>query len=264
MNFTVSLFRKVFPPLFFLGIFIAAWHLVTLWAKIPAYLLPTPLEVWEAGWSRRADLISAVSLTGAEAACGFLCSLIVGTISAFLLAQSRWLRMGLYPYAIFLQTVPIIAIAPLIVTWCGTGFGSVCLVAFIVSVFPILANATSGLLSIEPGLEELFRLHGSNRWNRLVKLQLPSAVPSIITGARTASGAAVIGAIVGEFFAGYGSEHFGLGYFIRMTSEQLKTSLLFACVLASTCLGIVIFSAVSFVGSHVLRKWYDVPDEQAW
>lgn len=259
-----SLVLQIGSPLLFLALFVAGWQLATSWWDIRPYLLPKPMAVAQAAWQQSRELMSASLITAAEAVCGFLMSLVVGTCAAFLLAQSRLFRSGLYPYAIFLQTVPMIAVAPLIVTWFGTGFLSVCLVSFIVSLFPVLANATSGLLSASPGLRELFQLYGASRFTRLFKLQLPSAVPAIITGARTASGAAVIGAIVGEFFAGYGSQHFGLGYYIRANSEMLKTDRLFAAVLACTAVGVVIFGAISWVGDWILRTWYDVtPDQTA-
>jgi len=151
-----------------------------------------------------------------------------------------------------------VAVAPLIVLWSGTGFRSVVIVSFIVSLFPVVTNGTAGLTAIDPDLIDLFQLHGASRWQTLVKLRLPSAVPSIVTGARTASGLAVIGTIVGEFFVGYDpSQWFGLGYLIQQASDQLKTDLLFGAVLLSTLLGLVVFLAVGGVGATILRRWDD-------
>jgi NitT/TauT family transport system permease protein len=183
----------------------------------------------------------------------------VGTLIGLVFSQSPVIRSSGYPYAIFLQTVPIIAIAPLIVVWFGRGFASVVLVGFIISVFPIITNATAGLTAVDPDLLDFFRLHNASRWQLLWKLRLPNAVPHIITGAKTASGVAVIGAIVGEFFAGMPGQRFGLGYLIRQKSDMLKTDELFAAVVAATLLGVVIFTAVSVVGATILSRWYDQP-----
>lgn len=152
--------------------------------------------------------------------------------------------------------MPIVAIAPLIVVWFGYGFQSVALIAFIISLFPIITNATTGLTSIDRDLVDLFELHSANRWQVLFKLRLPSAVPYLVTGARVSSGMAVIGAIVGEFFAGYGGSQDGLGYVIMRATNLLKTDELFAAVIASTALGMAVFAVVNIAGATVLSRWY--------
>jgi NitT/TauT family transport system permease protein len=183
-------------------------------------------------------------------------SLAVGVLIAVVFSQSAIVRRSFFPYAIFFQTVPIEAIAPLIVLWSGTGFRSVVLVAFIVSVFPIITNATAGLTSIDPDLLDLFRLHGASRWQTLVKLRFPGAVPSTVTGAKTSSGLAVIGTIVGEFFVGYDpSEHFGLGYLIQESTTQLKVDLVLCAVLLATLLGLIVFGTVNLIGALVLKRY---------
>jgi NitT/TauT family transport system permease protein len=216
------------------------------------------MNVSAAGVANAAKLAKATGVTAAGAVCGFVMSVIFGTLIAVIFSQSALIRRSFFPYAIFLQTVPIVAVAPLIVLWSGTGFRSVVIVSFIVSLFPVVTNGTAGLTAIDPDLIDLFHLHGASRWQTLVKLRLPSAVPSIVTGARTSSGLAVIGTIVGEFFVGYdASERFGLGYLIQQSSEQLKTDLLFGAVLLSTLLGLVVFLAVGGIGATILRRWDD-------
>lgn len=250
-----SLLLTVAPPCVLAALVCGLWQWATWALEMPRYLLPGPVQVARAAWNEGAALWSASVRTGAEAVCGWALSLAAGLLLSLGFSQSRIIRNSMYPYAIFLQTVPIVAIAPLIVTWCGTGFQSVVLVSLIVSLFPIITNGTAGLTQVDRGLLEVFQLYGAGRWQTLCKLRLPHAMPYIVTGARTSSGVAVIGAIVGEFFAGYGSEEFGLGYFIMHTAQQLKTDLLFACVLASTLLGLLIFSATSGLGALILRHW---------
>ncbi|QDU39158.1 Putative aliphatic sulfonates transport permease protein SsuC [Maioricimonas rarisocia] len=251
-----GLLSVLMPPLLLLLLVLAVWHTLTVALEIESFLLPAPLDVVRAGWGDAALFLKAGFRTGAAAVGGFLASLIVGCVAACLFAQSVWIRRSCYPYAIFLQTVPIVAIAPLIVVWCGYGMQSVILVSFIVSLFPIITSATTGLLSVDPDLLDLFRLYDARRLTVLWKLRLPSAVPYIVSGARTSSGLAVIGAIVGEFFTGYGSSSYGLGYLIMQSSTLLKTDRLFAAVFVSTLLGLAVFGAVSSIGTAILRHWY--------
>jgi NitT/TauT family transport system permease protein len=247
--------REVLPPAVLFGLVLLAWQLATTTFGVSEFLIPKPASVWQAATVKGAELRSATLMTAAAALSGFAASLIVGTLIAFAFSQARIIRTSCYPYAIFLQTVPVVAIAPIIVTWFGYGFQSVVIVAFLLSLFPIITNATTGLTSAERELVELFQLYGATRWQRLWKLQLPTAVPWILTGARTASGLSVVGAIVGEFFAGASSERSGLGYAIRAKLEAVKQAELFAAVFASTLLGVAIFSAVSLAGATLFARW---------
>ncbi len=248
--------RTVGPPL---GVFLSLlvlWHAATVALSLSRYLLPGPVEVFRQALENGRTLMNATLLTGAAALAGFLLSLTVGCLIGFAFSQWPGIRRSLYPYAIFLQTVPIVAIAPLIIIWFGTGLQSVILVSFIVSLFPVITNATAGLTTLDRDLAALFQLYGASRWQTLVKLRLPAAVPFVIAGARTSSGLSVIGAIVGEFFAGYGARQFGLGYLITLTSGQLKTAYLFAAILCSTALGLAMFGAVGGAGEAILKRWY--------
>ena len=255
------LLQTALPPLALFALVAAIWQWCVVAYKLKPYLLPSPLAVG-AALIRDASLLgNAVTYTGAAALLGFGASLVLGTLIAFAFSQSRVLRNSGYPYFIFLQTVPIVAIAPLIVRWYGNGFQSVVLVAFILSLFPILSNATQGLLQIDPDLLDLFRLNNASRWQILVKLRFPSAVPSICTGARTASGLAVVGSIVGEFFVGQSTTHYGLGYLIEVTNSNAQLDRLFASVLTSTLFGITIFALINLVSTTIVSRWYDGPVE---
>ena len=244
------------PPAVLFVLVLFGWHLGTELSGVERYLLPPPSAVAQAAWEDRGMLVNAIALTSASAVCGFLLSLTVGTCIAIVFSFSRLVRTSCYPYAIFMQTVPIVAIAPLIVVWFGYGFRSVVLVAFIISLFPIITNATTGLTSIDQDLLDLFRLHNASRSQLLFKLQLPLAVPYIVTGARISSGMAIVGSIVGEFFTGYGSANFGLGYLIMQSTNLLRTDELFAAVLASTGLGVIVFALVNLIGATILVRWY--------
>lgn len=255
-----QLLRKTLPPIITLVLVVIAWDLVVRIWRLPPFLLPSPENVVAAAWKKRQALSSATAITALAAFCGFLSSLLIGTLIAFGFSQSRAIRASGYPYAIFLQTVPVVAIAPLIVNWFGNGLQSVIIVAFIVSLFPVITNATTGMLSVDPDLLDLFRLHRASRWQQWIKLRLPNAVPHILTGARTASGLSVIGSIVGEFVVGYGNQWVGLGYLITTAQSQLKTADLLASVFASTLLGLSIFAAMNVLSQTVLARWYDLSE----
>ncbi len=245
----------VAPPMLFSVLVVLAWHGVVTLFDIRPYLLPGPMDVLHAVSVHLPTLIGAAALTAQAALAGFLLSFFVGFLVAVLFSQSRLAERSLYPYAIFLQTVPIVAIAPLIVLWIGHGLAGVVAVSFIISLFPIIANTTAGLTSVDTELLDLFALNEASRWQVLIKLRVPHAVPAMLTGARISCGLSVIGAIVGEFFAGYGTQDFGLGYLIILTNAQTKTPYLFASVLFSTGLGLIFFSAVAALSSKTLDRW---------
>jgi NitT/TauT family transport system permease protein len=223
---------------------------------MPAYLLPPPSAVALAAAGQIGDLTLAAVVTGRTAVLGFLLSAAFGTLAAVVLSSSRLLERAVYPYTVFLQTVPIVAIAPLLVLWFGAGTRAVTISAFIVSVFPVIANALAGIREVEPALRDLFRLYGATRLATLTKLELPAALPNVVTGLRVAAGLAVIGAIVGEFVAGFSDSGAGLGILILASYRQLRTDLLFAAVLFASMLGLVLFGAVNLTGYLLLRRWH--------
>jgi len=256
--------RLLAPPAGLFLVVVAVWHLyagglrfggVEIWKGTPSYLVPGPLEVFFAARENLGTLVSASLLTAAGAFVGFAASLLLGGLIAGLFSQSVLIQRAAYPYAIFLQTVPIVAIAPLIILWFGHGFAGIAVTAFIVSLFPIVTNGTAGLTALDPSAVELFEVNNATRWQLVRKLRLPNSVPFFVTGAKIASGLSVIGGIVGEFFAGYGSGRFGLGYYIFQTSAQLKTPALFASIIASTLLGLIAFGGVSLIGRALEARW---------
>jgi len=250
-----SLLRYALPPVIALMVLLVSWESLVQALNIKSYFLPSPVDVVSAACKIRMELLSAVWLTARAAVCGFLLSIVFGSTVAMLFAQMTWVRIGCFPYAVLLQTVPIVAIAPLMINWQGPGFGSVMSIAFIVSAFPIIANVTAGLTSVDRGLLDVFRLQRASRWQIALKLQVPHAIPDLVTGARTSAGLAVIGAIVGEFFAGNSTRQHGLGFMIPQRIHWMKTDEAFAAVAAATLLGVIMFSVVSLLRSTVLGRW---------
>lgn len=243
------------PPVLVFLAFLGLWQLACVALALPPYLVPTPVQVAGAARDHAGALARAAGLTASAALLGLLASLVLGGLVAVVFSQSRAAARSLYPYAIFLQTVPVVAVAPLIVVWFGTGLQSVVLTAVIVSVFPIVTNGTTGLVRVDPQLLELFAMSGATRLQVLLKLRLPGSIPYFVAGAKISSGLAVIGAIVGEFFAGFSADELGLGTLILEASGRLRTAYLFAAILTSTLLGLLLFGAVALAGEAVLRRW---------
>jgi NitT/TauT family transport system permease protein len=244
-----------------LGVFVAlllVWQGIAVIFHLPVYLLPTPLVVARSVADRFPALAASLAITTVEAAGGLAASVVFGVLVALIFAQSRWIRRMLYPYTILLQTVPIVAVAPLILMWVGPGTLSVTLVAFIICLAPIIANTTQGLISVEPNLVHLFLMHNASRLQVLTRLRLPHAVPYLFVGVRIAAGISVIGAITGELFAGSSRVgEGGLGYSILYASAQLQTDYLFALVLAATVLGFAFFFIAMFLEWYFLHNWHE-------
>jgi NitT/TauT family transport system permease protein len=234
------------------------WQLVLWIFQVPPYMLPSPWAVAKALTARFPSLLNSFAITAEEAAGGILLSVVVGVAVALIFAQFRWVRRMLYPWTLLLQTVPIVAIAPLILMWMGAGIVSVAVIAFIMSLAPIIASTTQGLISVDENLVHLFLMHNASPGQLLFKLRLPHSVPSLFVGIRIACGIAVIGAIIGELYAGSSSVgRGGLGYSISYASSQLQTDYLFALVLAATVLGFGFLFLVMFLEWYFLHKWHE-------
>lgn len=218
---------------------------------IRAFLVPPPSAVFQTIFRDWPELFAALAKTSAGAVAGFALSALAGIAIAIFLSSSRAIQEMFYPYAVFFQTVPIIAIAPLLVIWFGYGLRTVVASAFIASIFPVIANTLNGILSTDPALRDLFRLYGASPAATLWKLRVPAALPQILTGLRIAGGLAVIGAIVGEFLGGQ-----GLGSVIDIARTQQRTDKVFAAVLLASFLGLALFGSINVLSRLVLRSWH--------
>jgi NitT/TauT family transport system permease protein len=247
---------STFPAVLALTAGLIAWQTVVSYYRLPPILLPGPKQVLQTAFELRGPLIEGMMTTGLTAVLGLLTAVVVGTIVAIFFSLSRSIRAALFPYVIFLQTVPIVAIAPLLITWSGYQLRTVVLVSALISLFPIISNVTAGLISIDPNLEDLFRLYGAGRWQTLWRLRIPTAVSYLVLGMRISCGLAVIGAIVGEFFIGsQAGDYAGLGPRMSFWQYRQRTDALIAAVLTSTLLALALFGAMLFVNSVVLRRW---------
>ena len=243
--------KKILPPLIPLLVVTFTVEILVRGGMVPGYLVPAPSAVLRALIDNRQELAAAMAKTSAGALTGFLLSTLAGIAIAVLLSSSRAIQRSFYPYAVFFQTVPIIAIAPLLVIWFGYGMKTVIASAFIVSIFPVIANTLQGLLSTDPALRDLFRMYSAAPLVTLVKLRFPAALPQILTGLRVASGLAVIGAIVGEFIGGA-----GLGSVVDVARTQQRVDKVFAAVLLASVLGLALFGLINLISAVTLRRWH--------
>lgn len=236
-------------------IMLGIWEFIVWKLDLPKALLPTPRQCWNAAVLERVALFRATLSTGFAAFSGLLVAVAVGYGLAVIFSQSRSLRLALFPYVILLQTVPIVAIAPLLIIWSGYTFRTVVIVTTIVCLFPIVNSVTGGLLSTKQDTNDLFRLYGAGRWKRLLNLQIPSSVNHLMLGTKTSSGLAVIGAIVAEFFVGNGTNYNGLGTLMTGWTALVKTDALVSAVFASAMLGVFMFGIVHLISNVCLRRW---------
>jgi len=242
-------------PAAFLFLVLGLWQMSEWIWDIPKIMLPSPLEIASVSLGRYDDLLMAAGITAWAAFVGFLVALVLGTAMALWFSLSVTARRGVYPYMIFLQTVPIVAIAPLIIIWFGSGLNSIVVIVAIISLFPIVTNVTTGLMSVDAGLLDLMELYQANRWQVLFKLRLPHAVPYLLTGAKISSGLTIVGAVVGEYMAGHGIDNPGLGYYIFMSSHAFQMEMLFASIFLSTLLGVAMVGSVSLLSRTLLTRW---------
>ena len=241
-----------------LACLLGLWQAVVSLNHLPAYILPGPVAVAVALRDRYPSLLNSLWITAEEAGGGLVASVIAGVASAMVFAQWRWLRQLLYPYTILLQTVPIVAIAPLIINWAGAGIFSVTIVTFIICLAPIIANTTQGLISVDENMVHLFLMYKATPAQVLFKLRLPNALSNLFTGIRISAGISVIGGITGELFAGSTRVgEGGLGYAIIYASNQMETGYLFALVFAATVLGFSFFFIVMFFEWLALHNWHE-------
>jgi NitT/TauT family transport system permease protein len=243
--------KAAIPTLIPLLVATAAAEVAVRQGFVKAYLVPAPSSVFRAMIESRQELADALLTTSASALLGFALSTTIGIAVAVFLSSSRSIQRAFYPYAVFFQTVPIIAIAPLLVIWFGYGMRTLVAPAFVVSIFPVIANTLSGILSTDPALRDLFRLYGASTLVTLFKLRFPAALPQILTGLRVASGLAVIGAIVGEFIGGQ-----GLGSVVDVARTQQRVDKVFAAVLLASVLGLALFGMINLVSYVTLRRWH--------
>jgi len=247
---------RIVLPVIVLALSLAAWELVVRLAQIPPYVLPAPSLILQTFVADRALLTQSLMVTLITTLQGFLLAAIGGVGLAVLFNLSRLVEYSFYPFAVILQVTPIVAVAPLLLIYLPQPV-AVLTCAWIVAFFPVLANTTLGLNSIDRNLADLFALYGASRGQVLWNLKLPSALPYILGGLRIAGGLSLIGAVVAEIAAGSAGAGSGLAYRIVESGYRLNIPRMFAALVLLSIAGIVIFYALAFVNHIALRRWHE-------
>jgi NitT/TauT family transport system permease protein len=244
-------------PLMVVVATILGWQWLVSANEIPHYILPGPFRVWEQLVTDWPILREALLVTLRITVMALGVAVIGGVLLAILFDQSRFAELIFYPYAVILQVTPIVSIAPLIFIYVQDPTARVLICAWIVAFFPILSNTTLGLKSTDHNLGDLFTIYGASRWQRLVFLKLPSALPYFLGGLRIAGGLALIGAIVAEYVVGTGGAGSGLAFRILEASYRLNIPRMFAALLLIGVVGVAIYALTAFLSWFLLRKWHE-------
>jgi len=249
--------QRVVYPLLVAVVVLGAWQGLVSGLQLPPYLVPSPILMVRTLVTDFPTLGRSLLVTIEITVLAFLAATVLGVLISFLFVQSRAIETALFPYAVLLQVTPIVAIAPLIIIWVKNIHAALVLCATVVAIFPIISNTTLGLRSVDVGLLDLFRLCRASRWQTLVRLRVPSALPYFFGGLRIASGLALIGAVVAEFVAGTGGQGAGLAYQILLSGIQLNIPRLFAALVLIAVTGVALFAATVGLSRLALRRWHE-------
>lgn len=243
------------PPLVTGLVVLTAWEGACRAFAIPAYLFPAPSAIAVALATDLPRLLVGLANTMKVTLAAFALAIVLGVATAFLFVQSRAIERSLYPYAIMLQVTPIVAIAPLVIILVKNTQAALIICATVVALFPIIANTTRGLRSVDPRLRDLFALENASALQTLTRLRIPSALPFFFAGARISSGLALIGAVVAEFVAGTGGRGAGLASEILQSGYELAIPRMFAALFLITLAGVGLFLAMAGLEALVLGDW---------
>ncbi|MFB2581513.1 ABC transporter permease [Herbiconiux sp. P15] len=222
------------------------------------FLLPPPHEIFTEAFFQPdvfSDIMVALGRTAVVALVGLAIAIVIGVVWAVAMSQARWIERSLFPYAVILQCIPILALVPLIGFWFGFDYPARIIVCIMIALFPMVSNTLFGLQSVDKGQRELFQLQKAGRWTVLTKLEFPAALPAIFAGMRISAGLAVVGAIVGDYFFRRGEP--GLGSLISNYQSRVQSAELFAAIITASLFGVVIFALFGWLGKRVVGKWYD-------
>ena len=257
LGVSVATWPKILMPLAVGILALAGWELAVRLQGIPVYILPGPILIAKTRVSDWGTLSGSLWITLSISLAALSAAVVLGVSLSVLFAQSKWVELSFFPYAVILQVTPIVAIAPLIIIWVNDVKLSLLICAWIVAFFPILSNTTLGLNSADHNLLNLFQLYKATRFQTLMNLRLPSALPYFLGGLKISGGLALIGAVVAEFVAGTGGSQSGLAYRILESGYQLRIPRMFAALFMISISGIVIFMCLSLLSHFSLRRWHE-------
>ncbi len=242
--------RRVLPAALLALSVLLGWELVVRLFGIPAFLLPGPTAIAGAFWESSGLLLEHALPTAGEALVGFFCAAVAGVLSGLLINRSPLVERSLYPWLVVSQTLPVIAVAPILVTWFGYGPAPKVMVVILFCFFPITVATVDGLRAIDPDLIRLMRSFGASRWRIFSMVEVPGVLPFLFGGVRLAVTYCVIGAVIGEWV---GSSE-GLGFLMMQDKAQFEIPRLFAEIALLSVMGVSLFLLVA-LAQRLLAPW---------
>ncbi|MFF2300320.1 ABC transporter permease [Arthrobacter sp. NPDC058127] len=249
------------PPALVFLLILGLWYAVSYLVldQTRRFLMPPPDQVVTRAFlvpDVLSEILASLGQTAAVALAGLAAAIVIGMAWGIAMSQAKWIEQSLFPYAVILQCIPILALVPLIGFWFGFEFFSRTVVCVMIALFPVVSNTLFGLQSADRSQLELFRLQNASRWTVLTKLQLPAALPAVFAGMRISAGLAVVGAIVGDFFFRRGTP--GIGSLISNYQSRVESAELFAAIITASLFGVLIFWLFGWITKLVIGSWYDV------
>jgi len=248
--------RRFAYPAIVAAVIVVAWEALVIGLDLPPYLVPSPVAMMKTLASDWVSLGTALLVTLKITLLAFAVATVAGVLISFVFVQSRAVETALFPYAVLLQVTPIVAVAPLIIIWIKNPTAAMVVCAALVALFPVIANTTLGLRSVDPDLQSYFQLNHATRTQTLMRLRIPSALPYFFGGLRISSGLALIGAVVAEFVAGTGGTGSGLAYQIMQSGYTLNIPRMFAALLLISLTGVALFAAMAWLTRAALGSWH--------
>lgn len=244
----LSLRKKLLTPILALSIFLLVWELATYFLAISPLILPPPSAVIKVLIVKFGYLMFNGAITFLEAVLGWCLGSTAGIALATLFLFSQTAERAIYPYAIAVKAIPLVALAPVVVIWFGTGLFSKIFLAAIIAFFPVLVNTIEGLRNVESDAIDLFNVWSASQWQILLNFRVFNALPPLFAGLKVSSSFAIVGAVVAEFI---GAEK-GIGFVIKSSSYFLSTDLTFAAIAVSALIGIACFGLISMLERKIV------------
>lgn len=239
------------PAVVFLVLLLSTWQFTINKYDIPTWLLPSPLKVAEALWSTKALIWSHAKITIFETTTGFFLAIVLGILVSTLLTLFPFSKRIFYPFLIFSQTVPLIAVAPLLILWLGYGLLPKIIIVILVCFFPIAVSMIEGLEVSDRDLLNLMRSMGASNWQVFYQVRWPHAMPSLFAGLKISATYSVMAAVIGEWL---GASQ-GLGVFLTRSSNNFLTDRVFAAIIAISALSLLYFTIITLLTRYLL-PWY--------
>ncbi|MGQ0601253.1 MAG: ABC transporter permease [Anaerolineales bacterium] len=252
--------RETIPPLLLIALMVLIWQLAATRSGLPAFILPSPAQVMQAGWETRALLGAAIGTTLLETAFGLAVALVLGVAIAAAMDLSAFVRRALYPLLVVSQTVQILAIAPLLIIWFGFGLLPKVIIVVLICFFPLAVSTADGLASADPDLIALLRALGAKRGQIWRMVRAPAALPAFFSGLRVAVTYSVVGATIGEWVGG--TE--GLGLYMLRSKNALATDQVFVAIVITSALSIVLYALVYAIERATLPWYHSAQRGQQW